>query len=204
VNGVTYPGGAVAQQAENDALLAYNLLVGEAYTQILTGQDLGGLILTPGVYKFSSTAQMTGMLTLDAQNNPNAIFVFQIGSTLTTASSSSIDLLNGAQADNVYWQVGSSATLGTDTSFDGSILAVSSITLNTGASLSGRALALNAAVTLDNNIITVPLAVPEPAAFSLLVFFACLFGMGYWIRGAAQNRAFLKIPVARSGQPRQP
>jgi type VI secretion system secreted protein VgrG len=204
VNGVTYPGGAVAQQAENDTLLAYNLLAGEAFTQILTGQNLGGLILTPGVYKFSSTAQMTGLLTLDAQNNPDGIFVFQIGSTLTTADSASMDLLNGAQADNVFWQVGTSATLGADTSFDGSILANQSITLNTGTSLSGRALALNAAVTLDNNVITVPRAVPEPAAFSLLVFFACLFGMGHWFRGAAQNRAFLKMPAARGGQPRQP
>jgi type VI secretion system secreted protein VgrG len=196
VHGVTYPGGAVAQQAESDTLLAYNLLAGEAFTQILTGQNLGGLTLTPGVYKFSSTAQMTGMLTLDAQNNPNAIFVFQIGSTLTTASSASMDLLNGAQADNVYWQVGSSATLGTDTSFDGSILADQSITLNTGTSLSGRALALNAAVTLDNNVITVPLAVPEPAAFSLLVFCAFAFGIWQWFRTVAQNRAFLKKPAA--------
>jgi type VI secretion system secreted protein VgrG len=204
VHGVTYPGGAVAQQAERDALSAYNLLAGEAFTQSLTGQDLGGLTLTPGVYKFNTSALLTGMLTLDAQNDPDGIFVFQIGSTLTTAGSASINLLNGAQAGNVFWQVGSSATLGSDTSFDGSILAAQSITLNTDTSLSGRALALNAAVTLDNNVITVPLAVPEPAAFSLLVFCAGLFGMGQSFRAAAQNRSFLKMPVARCGQPRQP
>jgi type VI secretion system secreted protein VgrG len=177
VHGVTYSGGAVAQQAESDTLLAYNLLAGETFTQSLTGQDLGGLTLTPGVYKFNTSAQMTGMLTLDAQNNPDAIFVFQIGSTLTTASSASMDLLNGAQADNVFWQVGTSATLGTDTSFDGSILADQSITLEAGTSLSGRALALNAAVTLDGNVITVPLAVPEPDVFSLLAFCAFAFGI---------------------------
>jgi type VI secretion system secreted protein VgrG len=196
VQGTTYLGGAVAQQAERDAFAAYHILLAEAFTQSLTGQDLGGLTLTSGVYYFSTSAQLTGTLTLDAQNDPDAIFIFQIGSTLITAGSASINLVNGAQAANVFWQVGTSVTLGADTSFDGSILADQSITLEAGTSLSGRALALNAAVTLDDNVITVPLAVPEPDAFSLLVFCAFLIGMGQWFRAVTQNRAFQRIPVA--------
>jgi hypothetical protein len=160
VHGTIHYTDGVAQQAQIDASSAYTTLAGETRTENLTGQDLGTLAnpLTQGVYYFSSSAQLTGTLTLSG----NGIFVFQIGSTLTTASSSSIDLINGAQAANVYWQVGSSATLGTGTSFDGTILAGASITLTTGADLSGRALALNGAVTLDRNNITVPTAVPEP------------------------------------------
>ena len=103
---------------------------------------------------FRSSAQLTGTLTLDAQGNPNAVWVFQIGSTLTTASNSSVVVINGGSSCNVFWQVGSSATLGTDTAFAGNILALTSITLNTGASVSGRALARNGAVTMDTNTIS--------------------------------------------------
>jgi len=179
VNGTTYTGGAVAQQAQVDALAAYNILAGEVSIQNLTGQDLGGLTLVPGVRKFNTSAQLTGILTLDALGDINARFDFQIGSTLTTASGASVLLINGAQADNVFWQVGSSATLGTGTSFDGSILADQSITFNTGASLYGRALALNAAVTLDNNLITVP--IPEPATFWAGAFCASVLGARQWL-----------------------
>jgi type VI secretion system secreted protein VgrG len=149
----------------------------------LTGQDLGGLALLPGVYFFSSSAQLTGILTLDGNGDSNARFDFQIGSTLTTASSSSILLINGAQAGNVFWQVGSSATLGDSTSFYGSILADASVTLDPEASiLSGRALAITGAVSLsDNNIITVP--VPEPGSFWLLAFCASVFGAGQRLAG---------------------
>lgn len=165
VNGSTYAGGAVSQQAQIDALAGYVLLVNEVSIQDLTGQDLGGLTLTSGVRKFNSSAGLAGTLTLNAGGDSNARFDFQIGSTLTTASNAVILLINGAQASNVFWQVGSSATLGTNTSFSGSILANTSITLTTGATLSGRAIALNGAVTLDNNMVTVP----EPGSFWLLV-----------------------------------
>jgi type VI secretion system secreted protein VgrG len=181
VNGTIYNTDTVAGQAQADALTAYNFLAGEPVNSNLTGQDLGGLALLPGVYFFSSSAQLTAILTLDGNGDSNARFDFQIGSTLTTASSSSILLINGAQAGNVFWQVGSSATLGTGTSFNGSILADQSITLETGASLDGRALALNGAVTADDNIITVPTNIPEPATFWLLAFSASVFGSRQWL-----------------------
>jgi type VI secretion system secreted protein VgrG len=155
-------GNAAALQAQNDLTIAYNAAAGLPVTQNLTGQDLGGLTLTPGVYFFSSSSQLTGKLTLNDQGNPNALFVFQIGSTLTTASDSSVVTINGgsgAPGLEVYWQVGSSGTLGTDTAFDGNILALASISADTGATdLDGRFLARNGAVTLEGNTITVPVA----------------------------------------------
>jgi len=155
VNGTIYSGGAVPQQAEVDATAAYNGLAGMAVTSTLTGEDLGGLTLTPGVYTFSSSAQLTGPLTLNAEGLNNAVFTFQIGSTLTTASASSVTLINAGSNDGVFWQVGSSATLGTNTSFIGNILADQSITLTTGADIScGRAIALDGAVTMDTNDIS--------------------------------------------------
>jgi subtilisin family serine protease len=145
---------ATALAAQNDVATAYNNLAGQTCTQDLTGQDLGGQSLTAGVYCFSSSAQLTGTVTLNALGNPNAVFIFKMGSTLTTASGSSVVLINGASAGNVFWQVGSSATLGTTTSFAGNILALASITVTTGVSVTGRTLAMNGAVTLDTNAIT--------------------------------------------------
>ncbi len=118
--------------------------------------DLGGQTLTPGLYQATTTQGLTGTLRLDGQGNPNSVFIFQIGTALTTASGSQIILQNGAQAANIFWEIGSSATLGTNSSFSGTIMAQISITLTTGASLVGRALARTGAVTLDSNTITNP------------------------------------------------
>lgn len=152
--GTMHAADAVALQAQSETTTAYNLLAGLPATGTLTGQDLGGLTLLPGVYFFANTAQLTGTLTLDGRGDPDATFVFQIGSTLTTASSSSVVFVNGATRQEVYWQVGSSATLGTATQFAGNIVALTSISFGTGAGIScGRALARNGAVTLDTNTI---------------------------------------------------
>ena len=115
--------------------------------------DLGGQTLTQGVYNSASSLGLTGTLILDAENDPAAVFIFQAGSTLTTASGSKVELINGAQACNVFWQVGSSATFGTTTDFTGHVLALTSITANNGATFKGQLLARNGAVTLDTNTI---------------------------------------------------
>lgn len=154
INGIQRKNDSIAIQAQIDLTTAYNNAAGQSCTQDLTGQDLGGMTLTPGVYCFDTSAQLTGALTLNGQNNPNSVFIFQIGSTITTASDSSVVLNGNAQACNIFWQVGSSATLGTDTAFKGNILALTSATLNTGASVEGRVLARNGAVTLDANAVT--------------------------------------------------
>jgi hypothetical protein len=155
VTGTIHAGDAVAAQAQVDATAAYNILAAEACPAAnnLTNIDLGTLTLTPGVYCFDSSAQLTGTLTLNALGDPNAVFVFLIGSTLTTASSSVVNVI-GASPCNAYFQVGSSATLGTGTQFSGNILAQISITLTTGARVSGGSYALTGAVTMDTNSAT--------------------------------------------------
>ncbi len=146
---------AIANQAQVDLTNAFNNLAGRPTTANLTGQNLGGLVLVPGVYSFNSSAQLTGALTLNGLGNPNSVFIFNITSALTTASASVVSLINGAQGGHVFWRVGSSATLGTASSFTGDILANTSITLNTGATITcGAALARTGAVTLDTNRIT--------------------------------------------------
>jgi hypothetical protein len=160
---------AVAAQAKADLTLAYDEAAARPATEI--GTELGGAILTPGVYDSASgTFGITGTVTLDGQNDPDAVFVFQMESTLTTASASVVSLINGADPCNVYWQVGSSATLGTVSFFEGNILASASITITTGATIVGSALAQGAAVTMDTNTITAsacaaiapPTATPTP------------------------------------------
>jgi hypothetical protein len=155
VTGTIHIADGVALQAQSDLTTAYNALAGLACDTNLTGQDLGGLTLTAGVYCFDTSAQLTGTLTLDAQGDPNAEFIFQTGSTLTTASNSAVEVINGGSDCNIYWQVGSSATLGTATAFAGNILALTSITVTTGANASGKLLARNGAVTLDSNGIVI-------------------------------------------------
>ena len=154
-NGTVQTADATAVQAQSSLATAY-IDAADRTPATPVSTDLGGLTLTPGVYQSAAAMSLTGTVTLDAQNNPNAVFVLQTGSTLTTASSSTVDLIGGAQACNVFWQVGSSATLGTSTTFAGSILALTSASVETGATIAGRVLVRNGAVTLDDNVVDVP------------------------------------------------
>jgi uncharacterized repeat protein (TIGR01451 family) len=151
--GTNHGGDAVTQLAKTDLTTAYNDAAGRVPAITVSG-DLGGLTLVPGVYKSTSSLGLTGTLTLNAQGDPNAVFIFQMGSTLTTASGSNVSLINGTQSCNIFWQVGSSAVLGTGSTFRGTILALASITATTGATVDGRLLAMTGAVTLDTNTIT--------------------------------------------------
>lgn len=190
-NGSLHSNDALAIAAHESLGAAIVAASGQACGTNLTGQDLGGLTLNPGVYCFDSSAGLTGILTLDALGDPNAVFLFQIGSTLTTASASSVVMIGPDLGDNLFWQVGSSATLGTTTAFAGNIMAQASITMNTGATLQcGRALALVGAVTLDTNVIGINPdgcvvdpgdPVPEPAAWAMLI-------AGFAMTGAAMRR----------------
>ena len=167
--GTVHSADAVAVQAQMDTTTAYNNLAGQVCNTNLTGQNLGGLTLTPGVYCFNTSAQLTGAVTLDARGDSNAVFVFQMGTTLTTATTagpSSVLGINSpsGQICNVFWQVGSSATLGSPTSFAGNILALASITLTHGASVSGRALARTGGVTMDSNNVSASSCLPATIA----------------------------------------
>jgi len=154
VNGTNHAGDSVTQGAKTDLITAYNDAAGRTPVTTLP-TELGGTTVTSGVYSSAAgTFGITGNVTLNGQGDPTAVFVFQMASTLTTATGSSVALINGAQSCNVFWQVGSSATLGGSTSFKGNILALTSITLVTNAAIDGRALARNGAVTLDTNTIT--------------------------------------------------
>jgi Ice-binding-like len=149
-------GGPVAAQGEADLMTAYADAQGRPCEHTMTSVDLGGKTLPPGVYCFAGAAvQMAGNLVLDGQGDPNAVWIFQISSTLTISTNVSTTMINGGNACNVYWQVGSSATINGGAQFMGNILAQASISLLTGASVSpGRALAQTAAVTMDTNAIS--------------------------------------------------
>ena len=153
LSGTNHAGDSVTQGAKTDLTTAYTTAAGEGPTTAITA-DLVGQTLKPGVYNSASAVGLSGVLTLDAAGNPNAVWVFQAGSTLITASGSKVVMLNGAQACNVFWQIGSSATLGTNSTFTGTMMALTSISLQSGATVDGRVLARNGAVTLDHNTIT--------------------------------------------------
>ncbi|MGC1852264.1 MAG: ice-binding family protein [Solirubrobacterales bacterium] len=159
VNGATHANDGVAKTAQADLTTAYNVAAEQPVSggNDLSNTDLGERTLTPGAYGFTSSAQLTGALTLDAKGDPNAQFVFEIAAELTTAPASSVVLVNGASPCNVFWQVGSSATLDTTTVFQGNLMALTSISLNNGASVIGRVLARNGQVSLINNVLTRPL-----------------------------------------------
>jgi Ice-binding-like len=195
LNGTIDAGNAIAMQAQMDLTGAYNVAAAQPCGGVLTGQNLGGQTLTAGVYCLGSAAQLNGTLILNAQGDANAVFVFQIGGTLTTLSGSQVKIINGGTGNNVYWQVGSSATLGTASQFAGNILALSNITLDAGADIScGRALALNGTVTMDSNRVSLsgpgctPTAAPEPGTATLL-------GLGLLLGWAGYARRFGRLPI---------
>ena len=159
VNGVKHATDEVAAKAQLDLTNAYNVAAGQPVLpqNDLSDTDLGERKLGPGIYRYNAAALLTGALTLDAEGDPNAQFVFKIGSQLTTESASSVLLVNGASPCNVYWQVGSSADIGTTTSFQGTLMALTSISLKDGATVLGRMLARNGQVSLIDNVLTRPL-----------------------------------------------
>lgn len=176
---------ATALQAQNDLATAYNDAFTATSTSDLTGQDLGTKNLGPGVYTFSSSAQLTGLLTLTG----SGVYIFKIGSTLTTASNAVVQVTGGAQACSVWWQIGTSATLGTGTQFQGNLMASASITLNTGANiLTGRAMALNAALTLDDNRVSPPAG-------------ACAAGTGATPTPTTSSTGTTPVPSTGAGNP---
>ena len=162
LNGTRHSNNAVALQAHGDAITAYNQLAAQSIDVDRSGVDLAGLTLLPGVHGFNSGAALTGTLILDAQSNPAAVFVIRVAEALTVGAGSSVQLVGGTQSCNVFWQIGSSATLLSNAALVGTVVANDSITLVTGASIAGRALALNAAVTLDSNTVTRSVCNPLP------------------------------------------
>ncbi len=156
VSGTIHAGTPAAATAQTNLTTAYNNAAGRTTGVVTVSGDLAGLTIAPGLYKSTSSLAITGTLTLDALGDQNAVFIFQMASTLTTGPGSKVILSGGAKASNIYWQVGSSATLGTGSVLKGTILADQSITLNTGARLDGRALTRIGAVTMAANVVVLP------------------------------------------------
>jgi hypothetical protein len=161
ITGTNHAGDAVTQGAKTDLVTAYNTAAGSGPTTPVSA-DLGGQTLVAGVYNSASSLGLTGTLTLTGSSSD--VWIFQAGSTLTTATGSSVVLSGGAQSCNVFWQIGSSATIGTGSAFKGTIIALTSITVTTGATIDGRALARDGAVTLDTNTITASPCAPAATA----------------------------------------
>ena len=153
VNGTIDAADVIAQHAQASLLIAYNDAKGRTTAPITVAGDLSGKTLAPGLYKSTSSLEILGTLTLHG----SGVYIFQVASALTVGNGGTVVLSGGATADNVFWQVGSSASLGTTANFQGTIMALASVTLATGARLNGRALALNGDVTLESNSVTVPI-----------------------------------------------
>ena len=222
LDGTAHSGDAAAAQASADATAAAASLAGLTPTRDLSGLDLGTVaVLTPGVYHFDTSAQLTGDLTLDFTGATDQSFVFQIGTTLTTAQGAGVIVKGGGPHSQIYWQVGASATLGGDTAFAGNVLADQSITLGAGSSiLFGRAFALQAAVTLNSATVSLSQArgaygssrpdfgslgfsgqglsapVPEPQTWAMLL--VGLGGVGGAVRGARRDRRPGRVTMARA------
>jgi len=186
LNGTNHLADGITQNAKSDLAAAFADASGRTPTTTYGPIfDLGGMTLTAGVYNDPSSFAITGTLTLDGQGNPNSVWIFQAGSTLvtnglTTNGNSQVLLIGGAQANNVFWLVGSSATLGGSSAFAGNVLASMSITLDTGTSVEGRLLAINGSVTLDSNTITVSAGgIPEPADAALLIAAIMTLAVGF-------------------------
>jgi len=196
VNGTTHLGDPTAAQAQLDLTTAYNDAAGRTVDAITVAGNLGGQTLAPGLYTSATSLEISsGDLTLDASGDPNGVWIFQMGSTLVTTVGRQVILSGGAQAANVFWQVGSSATIGGSSVFKGTIMANQSITMNTSATLEGRALARNGAVALDANTITIP-AATSPV---LLQSAAVVAGPYTDAAGQSVNLATTTITVPLSG-----
>ena len=197
VNGTLHLGDPTAAQAQSDLTIAYNDAAGRTLGAISVSGNLGGQTLAPGLYTSATALEISsGDLTLDALGDPNAVWIFQMGSTLVTTVGRQVILSGGAQAANIFWQVGSSATIGGSSVFRGTILADQSITMNTGATLDGRALARIGSVALDANTITVPNTL---TAAVVLVSAAAVGGPYSDAAGQAVNLATKTITIPTSG-----
>jgi hypothetical protein len=197
VNGTMHLGDATAAQAQLDLTAAYTNAAGRTLGAITASGNLGGQTLPPGLYTSATSLEISsGDLTLDASGDPNAVWIFQMGSTLTTTSGRQVILMGRAQAANIFWQVGSSAAIGTTSVFKGNILAYTAITMGTGATLDGRALAMNGLVALDANTITVPNLVTAPVT---LVSAAGVTGQYTDAAGQSVNLVTKTITVPISG-----
>jgi len=197
VNGTTYtnsPG--LAATAQGDLTTAYNDAAGRTVGAITVTGNLGGQTLPPGLYTSATSLEISsGDLTLDAAGDPNAVWIFQMGTTLVTTVGRQVILSGGAQAANIFWQVGSSATIGGSSIFKGNILAYTSIAMNTGATLQGRALARTGEVSLDANTITIPTA----SSSAVLQSSAALAGPYTDASGQSANLQTKTITVPQSG-----